>query len=246
MATTVREMQVQVTQRLTKYEDVGLIIESDALLGYMNRALDDLIIDIIKQEEKTKNVVDNILERLGSSRRFIRTSPELTPDTETNDVLAVDYLVSFSLPEDYLYYINSFSFLTRNESTGSYVENQLVDYMELGAHITTETNKPYIRRPKIALKEGDFLNVIHDYECEVTKLQIVYIRRPKKFSLDVDDDDFTTEVEINDQFVDEIISRTIFLYVQDHGTRDALIRVMNENLGNNPGALPVGAAANES
>lgn len=230
MSTTVRQMQIQVTQRLSRYEDVGLVIESDSLLGYLDRAQEHLIVDIIREEEKLKTVADNVLERLGASKSFIRTSPELTPVVESGDVLAVPYLESFSVPGDYLYYINSFSFLKRNDSDGSYVENQLVDYMELAAHITTETNLPYIRRPKVALKESGYINIVHDYECEITKIQIVYIRKPKLFSLTVNDTSYTTTVEISDQYVDDIINMAVKEYVEDSQNRGAITRMMNENL----------------
>lgn len=251
MATTVREMQIRVTQRLKHYEDVGLVIESDQLLEYLYRAQEDLLVDIIREEEKTANVVDNILVRLGGGKRFIKTSSELTPVVETGDILQVPYLVSFSLPSDFLYYINCIVFMTRNGSSGAYTEGQLIDYMELGAHVTTETNIPYIRRPKIALKESDYINVLYDFESAVTKIQLVYVRKPKKFSITVDDANFTTTVEINDEMVDDILNRFMVLYLNDYGTREAIVRLMNENLipQNNivqPNRRQVREAVNES
>jgi len=222
---TVREMQIQFIQRLRKYEDVGLTVETDKLLGYLDRSQEDIIVTIMREQEDVQASPENVLERIGGTKRFIRTSAELTPVTESGDVLAVPNLFSFSLPADFLYYVKSFSFMTRSGSTGSYVENELINYMDFGPFIQTETNLPYLRRPKVAQKEGGYVNVLCDYESTVTKFQIVYIRKPKRFSLSVNDTTFTTTAEIDDNLIQRIIEDAISSYIQDQGNTQALLRL---------------------
>ena len=224
---TVRELHIQFIQRLSEFKDANLIIETDTLLGYLDRSQENIVTSVVFEEDKNGSSPENILEKIGATKRFITVSAELVPVVETGDKLVIPKLLSFSVPTNFLYYIKSFSFLKRNSSTGAYVENTLIDYSDIGPFIQTETNLPYLRRPIIIQKELGYLNTISDHECDITKIQITYIRKPKKFSFDVSNGTHTMVTEIDDNILKSVIEDAILSYVSDRNTKSTLKQILD-------------------
>ncbi len=221
---SVRELHIQFEHRLREYEDVGLIVETDKLLGYLDRAQEILILQIMREEEVNKSTPEDVLKRIGGTKRFIRVSEPLMPDTEEVEPLAIPNLLSFKIPDDFIYYVESFSMLDRNTSGPKPVKNEIGYYTDISLSISNGTNIPYVRRPKIIFKEGGYVNVIHDHESIIESIQIVYIRKPKKFAFTADEEDlvYTTVTEIDENLVKDIIEIAILSYIQDRNNNAAL------------------------
>src|SRR5690606_12666320 len=102
-------MQIEFQQRINYYAEKDIDLQSFDVLIYLNRAQEDFIRLRLKESEEAKEEYEGFMKKIGANKKLVKVSASLDPVEEAGDVLAIDHLVSFSLPSDYLYYIKSLS-----------------------------------------------------------------------------------------------------------------------------------------
>lgn len=128
-----------------------------------------------------------------------------------------EYLCPF--PDNYYAFISGESGLTRTGnptiSVKEYVSNtRILTSGQLKRYRVTTFNKPYIREPRIFLRE-DFLHVLCDDETTLIDQRLVYIREPEEINLDDTDSLNNKDCELPDHIHDEVVEYALQLMSRD-------------------------------
>lgn len=95
-------------------------------------------------------------------------------------------------------------------SRTSYFHNQLGTFADLNKVMTTATNKPIFHNPIILLHKDSFW-VVTDSYTTVNSVNFIYIKQPKKMTLNTPSSDETTTCELSEFIHEDIVT----LAVQD-------------------------------
>lgn len=113
----------------------------------------------------------------------------------------------YELPEDFLYYIQSFIEL------GKSINNvRLVSHEDAAKFMNTTINIPWIDIP-VCFIENDYIHVLVDsvkYKKAPKQLNVVYVKKPVKFVGDTTNADF----ELNDTMAEELINLAIIMSLE--------------------------------
>ncbi len=147
----------------------------------------------------------------------------LTPtDTETLD----KNTIRVELPSDYFLYIRSNSLLshTYKVSEDSKEEvvtpNKIINEDNIKQVQTTFYNHPIIRNPFVVLNSGteqdtdSYLNIIHDDYSSISKVELMYYRKPKQFGTKhIEGNEILDRCELPDNVHMEIVEGAVNLFL---------------------------------
>lgn len=152
--------------------------------------------------------------------RQLQTSVTLT-QVVTQNIASNEY--AYELPDNYLYYVESFINLTNNKTALDDKQHIRANVQMLNHELAknfkaSDTNMPWIKNP-ISYVEGSQIRVLidsykyKDYTGDL-KLSLTYIKTPNKFT---DDSNFEsmTEFELNDTIAEELINFAIVIATEN-------------------------------
>ncbi len=128
-----------------------------------------------------------------------------------------EYLCPY--PDNYYEFVSGESGLTRSAnpviSVKEYIPNQrILTNGQLKRYRITTNNKPYIREPRIFLRD-DFIHVLCDHETTLVDQRLVFVRIPDDIFLDEDDALNNVNCELPEQVHDEVVEEALKLMVRD-------------------------------
>lgn len=128
-----------------------------------------------------------------------------------------EYLCPY--PDNYYEFVSGETGLTRTAnpviSVKEYVSNQrILTNGQLKRYRVTTYNKPYIREPRIFLRD-DFIHILCDHETTLIDQRLVFIRIPDDIFLDEDDALNNVNCELPEQVHDEVVEEALKLMVRD-------------------------------
>ena len=128
-----------------------------------------------------------------------------------------EYLCPY--PDNYYEFVSGESGVTRTANpvitVKEYIPNQrILTDGQLKRYRITTYNKPYIREPRIYLRE-DFLHVLCDHETTLLDQRLIFVRIPEDIYLDEADASNNVNCELPDQVHDEIVEAALALMVRD-------------------------------
>lgn len=128
-----------------------------------------------------------------------------------------EYLCPY--PDNYYEFVSGESGLTRSAnpviSVKEYVPNQrILTDGQLKRYRVTTYNRPYIREPRIFLRE-DFIHILCDNETTLIDQRLTFVRNPDDIFLDEDDALNNVNCELPDQVHDEVVEAALSLMVRD-------------------------------
>lgn len=131
---------------------------------------------------------------------------------EQDTTLLIDNCAQFTLPEDFMFYVDSIVQYTKGNDT-KLSRVRLISHEESSKFIHTDDNNPYI--PDIvAVLEGDKITIYYDlYTVDnIVLMQLNYIFRPTKFE-DLNADDPISD--FNNNVLNEIINRAVVIALEN-------------------------------
>jgi hypothetical protein len=142
----------------------------------------------VSQRFSGNNLYGTSFEETQKRVEDLRPLAKITKDlTSTTNITNITNSKFFSLSSitDYVFYINSFTKMTRDDvgSASQFViGNKLVKYNDINKYISNPFNNPIIREPLIVLLESNGLLLIHDANTTIVSLDVQYVRKPKKLT----------------------------------------------------------------
>jgi hypothetical protein len=145
----------------------------------------------------------------------------------------------FVLPEDYFLYIRSNSYITscykgdvnsiphEGTKTPDYLyitPNKTIREDHVQNILSTFYNKTILRNPYVVLNAGQatdpsenvYLNVIHDSYTTISKVDLVYYRKPRKFDvIGVDGINVLDHCELDDNVHMEIVEGAVEMFITE-------------------------------
>lgn len=178
-----------------KVYDVADRLNPIDVLGYLNEAVYRYI-----QERylSYKTPYENILalqQNYDDISDLVSIDQVMLSQTDiTNSVAGTSdsVIVSSGLPDDYLYYVNSASKITRTtviECIDEWVGNKEISYSGLFNAISGGHNFPIIRNPLVYFSQGINIHIVHDQYTTIDRVNLGYLRKPSAITLDQSDMD---------------------------------------------------------
>lgn len=183
----VREMHYIIKTNLKSISnDDSLVgrITSNAIDSYLNMAQDRILQSIFNNDALYEDV--SLQRKVQQEfRNLLSNDNAIGVDAGTYGGIPNSKIFSSNLPSDYLYYVKSTSTLTRSSEGASpfNLPNNVIDFDEIDTFMTSNFNIVVLRGELKTVLAEDSIIVIHEAGDTVTALNLMYIRRPKKMTL---------------------------------------------------------------
>lgn len=162
-------------------------LTSDTIFAFLNAAQNRLVTQTYLQYDQSTDG-SRVDYKLIDSLKPLICDSTLTEDTYVNK-----YINDFNLPDDYMYYIQSNSVITKSHLANtltdeSVVANKDIKYTSVNDILPAYYDKKIIRVPYAVINKNNSttLQIIHDEYTLVTKVELTYYRKPNQISLDQD------------------------------------------------------------
>lgn len=161
----------------------------------------------------------------------------LTP--VASDTLDIN-TVKVELPDDYFLYIRSNSRLShtykQDDGKDTITPNKIINEDNLKQVQTTFYNHPIIRNPFVVLnsdtdkERSSYLNIIHDDYTTITKVELIYYRKPKQFgTTHIEGDNMSDSCELPDNVHMEIVEGAVQLFLANKSATQDNRRLTRNN-----------------
>ena len=227
---TAREFQIEFERRIQLIDDEFIRsnkLNSDTIFTFLNAATErfvklaylqkDKIDDNTRAQKKNADAIKGLIVR---KTLYSTIQSGLNTDSHTK---------AFILPSDYCFYIRSNSQITqsyKDESTTQtkIVPNVIISEDDVDKVISTAFNNIILRHPMVVLNAGNadqfsetsYINVIHDSYTNISTIDLVYCRKPKKFNvLNVDGKDVLDHCELPENVHMDIIELAVEMFVTE-------------------------------
>lgn len=222
---TVREMQMAfdvLVQSITQTMEIQDKPDSYTIVYFLNLAQTKYIRDNFINKNTMVANIESIQRRSDILRNLIKrytgtASLTALPATE------VDGGISFILPNDYLYYLKSFSYATNtlaNVSSKTWTPNRVVDHSELDRITNGVFNTPILRKPCVVFEEADEMMLYKDKDTSVFNISYIYLRNPMTMSLAAtainSPAGFTNVCELDESTHSDIVELAVQLFILDY------------------------------
>lgn len=233
-------MQMEFERRITLMNpdfEIKEKLTSDTIFSFLNAYTERFIRNNYLQEDavadNTRAQKKNQDSLKGLIVRTVLT--EKLADENNTDKSST----KFQLPDDYFLYIRSNSYITscykgsvqdishEGEETADYLyitPNKTISEDDVEKVISTYYNKAILRNPYIVLNAGQaddntekvYINVIHDTYTTVSKIDVVYYRKPKRFDvIGVDGVNVLDHCELPENVHMEIVEGAVEMFITE-------------------------------
>lgn len=221
---TVREMQAAFDMQIQLISESLAIEEkpdSFTILYFLNTAQDKYLKDVYLSKGRMQDNIEFIQQRSDVLRNLIVRRTMMSPDSPIAiSATEVDGGMSLDLPEDFLYYLQSFSKATNSlagVATPSWTPNRLVDHAEIDNITNALFNKPILRKPCVLFEEGDKAILYKDIDTDIFNISYIYLRKPKRLTLENPPaDTYTNECELDPYLHPDIVEIAVKLFIEDY------------------------------
>lgn len=222
---TVREMQMAfdiLVQSISQTMEVNEKPDSYTIVYFLNLAQLKYIKDNFLSKGQMLDNIEYVQKRSDILRNLIRrftgvASVTALTATEADGGIAID------LPDDYLYYLKSFSHATNTlagVTTKTWTPNRVVGHDELDRITSGVFNAPILRKPCVVFEENDQAILYKDRDTSVYNINYVYLRKPLQMSLDATSvgtpEGLTDECELDLSTHMDIVELAVDLYIADY------------------------------
>lgn len=240
-----REMQIEFERRITLINSDFEIKEkptSDTIFSFLNAYTERFVKANYLQED---NVQDNTRAQKKNADSLKGLIVRTTLKDQLFDEENTDCNTSkFELPEDYFLYIRSNSKVTSTYKGEidendflSILPNKTIKEEDIDKILSTAFNKAILRTPYVVLNAGMandysekcYLNVIHDSYTNISSVDIVYYRKPKRFDvIGVDDETILDHCELPENVHMEIVEGAVEMFITEAKYRLSVNKSNNE------------------
>lgn len=191
---TAREMQISFELGLGQIDKnlVNRLLSTD-IEHYLTIAQNRYVSNRVEGDSLYTLTFEERRKRIEDLRLLITTSKGISPEAvnslftgliNTEEYNLIGGTTNTSFINNYLFYVNSLTTCQRSDVNGTFtIGNKLVNYEDINKYLSTPFNKPYLREPVVVLLENNSMLLIHDGETTVTTLDLIYIRKPKKLTV---------------------------------------------------------------
>ena len=216
-----RAMIIEIERRLQTMDPTMQLqnkIETDDIVSFLNQYQNMFIKDVYLSKSKVKDdkrLSSKLNDYLSTLIRYSKNLP--ISDIEfNNEYTTGNNFISYDLPQDYLTYITSLSYIINNyvENTIAEVKNKYIDnFSDLFNVIGNTDNYGCITRKPIVTtslpsSSGRKLTLFHDIYTVVNGITLFYIKMPEPITLD----DYSA-CELPYECFDDLVQGTVDLYV---------------------------------
>lgn len=237
---TSREMQVEFERRITLMNpdfEIKEKLTSDTIFSFLNAYTERFVRMNYLQDDQLQDGTRALKKNADALKGLIvrTTLNQKLPDTANTDEVSDQFI----LPEDYFLYIRSNSYITscykgdvnsiphEGTKTPDYLyitPNKTVREDHVQNILSTFYNKTILRNPYVVLNAGQatdpsdnvYLNVIHDSYTTISKVDLVYYRKPRKFDvIGVDGINVLDHCELDDNVHMEIVEGAVEMFITE-------------------------------
>lgn len=228
-----REMQIEFERRITLMNpdfELKEKLTSDTIFSFLNAYTERFVRINYLQED---NVADNTRAQKKNADTLKGLIVRTTLSKQASDEENTDCNTSkFELPEDYFLYIRSNckvsstykGAVSEDDPYLSIIPNKTIREEDIDKVLSTSFNKAILRNPYVVLNAGMaddysekcYLNVIHDTYTNITSVDLVYYRKPKKFDvIGVDGTNILDHCELPENVHMEIIEGAVEMFITE-------------------------------
>ena len=223
---TVREMQIafdmhiQLVSQQLEIEDKP---DSYTILYFLNRAQENYIKENFLSRGQIQDNIEYIQKRSDTIRNLISRSNYIDPVVNPGPIIQpteVDGGTVFDLPEDYLYYINSFSLATNaltSPTVQKWTPNRVVGHNEVDMITNGLFNTPILRKPCVVFEDDNQLVLYKDVDTDISNISYVYLRKPLELSIETPIvGETVNECELDPYTHQDIVALAVKLFIEDY------------------------------
>lgn len=235
-----RDMQVEFERRITLMNpdfELKEKLTSDTIFSFLNAYTERFVRMNYLQEDQ---VGDNTRAQKKNADALKGLVVRTQLSSKVNDSNNTDQSSDkFELPIDYFLYIRSNSYITscykgsietiahEGEDVPEYLyitPNNTIREDDVENILSTFYNKTILRNPYVVLNAGNanetsekvYLNVIHDTYTTISKVDLVYYRKPKKFDvIGVDNMNVLDHCELPENVHMEIVEGAVEMFITE-------------------------------
>lgn len=198
-----RQLGIEFERRLNDMDPNTIVdgkIDTETIYSYLNQAQDRLI--------KTLYLSQLQIEK--GSRQQIRAEKILSQFL-VSKVMRDSGGTRYPLPENFVYYVRSFSdVVDRKHNKSGIVSNLFIIQDDLNRLEDDINNYGRIIIHPLCYIKDDYLNILHDKYTELKSVEMYYYRTPKAFT--PLEEDMNCELPLD--CADELISEALGIYAQ--------------------------------
>ena len=237
---TVREMQMAFDTRIQLVSEAEVIKtkpDSFTILQFLNRAQEKYVTENYLSKGSFQENIQFIQRRSDVLRNLIKR----TPVSGVGSLVLIDNGagnlpdggIPVTLPDDYLYYIKSFSKIENvlaRTADFEWSPSRVVNHDELDRITNGAFHRPILREPCIIFEENN--NAIYYKDIDTTlftgtvdvtpNFYMIYLRQPKELVLTVPSgstDYITDECELDDFVHNDVVELAVQMYIVDYKYR---------------------------
>ena len=222
---TLREMQMAfdaLIQTVSKTMEIEDKPDSYTIVYFLNIA----VLKYITDNFLSKGNVNANIEYLQKRSDILRNLIKRYTNTESVTALVsteADGGISISVPDDYLYYIKSYSYILntlRGITNKTWTPNRIIDHSELDKITNNITNIPILRKPCVVLEENNSLILYKDRETSIYNNNFVYLKKPLELSLDATaintPSGYTNICELDESTHSDIVKLAVNMFIEEY------------------------------
>ena len=189
---TVREMQegVEILIRQIDKNLPNRLMSTD-IEYYLTAAQNEIVSRRFSGHNLVGEAFEETVKRMEDLRLLNRIEKDIALDGVNNPSNISNAVYFSALPSDYMFYVKSFSTVTRTDTTptGFNTANKLIKSEDSSKYIATPYNNPILREPVAILigsATGDAVDngilILHDSFTTIVTLDVQYLRKPLKLT----------------------------------------------------------------
>lgn len=219
---TVREMQIAFDmhiQLVSKELEVSDKPDSYTIIYFLNRAQENYIKENFLSHGQLQDNIEFIQKRSDTLRNLIARFTNVVSPTPINTT-EVDGGIQMDLPDDYLYYIKSFSLATHKLSSPInqlWTPNRVVGHDEIDKITNGLFNTPILRKPCVVFEQDDKAIVYKDVDTDIYNFSYIYLRKPLTLSIETPvATETTNECELDPYTHQDIVELAVKMFIEDY------------------------------
>lgn len=219
---TAREMQIAFDMHIQLvYAALEIDEKPDSytILYFLNRAQENYIKQNFLNNGQIKDNIEYLQKRSDTLRNLIVRYTD-TESTDAIDTDTVDGGITLSLPDDYLYYIKSFSYSTNSlagVTTKTWTPNRVVGHNEIDMITSGLFNAPILRKPCVVFEESDNIILYADRDTDIYNISYIYLRKPLTITIETAVEDETTNTcELDEYCHQDIVELAVQMFIEDY------------------------------
>jgi len=210
------DMHIQLVSKELEISDKP---DSYTILYFLNRAQENYIKENYLSNGQIQDNIEFIQKRSDTLRNLITRytgteSPTALTSTE------VDGGIELDLPDDYLYYIKSFSFATNTligATTKVWTPNRVVSHEEIDRITNGLFNKPILRKPCVVFEDNEKVILYKDMDTDIFNYSYIYLRKPLDLSIETPiPTETTNECELDPYTHQDIVELAVKMFIEDY------------------------------